>query len=202
MAIARVSVTSSTVMHDSAHHRYTWAEYLAFEEAANSKNEFFNGEIYAMAGGTPQHAQLAARVLRELGIQLRGKPCEPFTSDLRVRVAATGLATYPDVTVICGPILPEPKDANTALNPTLLVEVLSNSTEQFDRGQKFEHYKQLPTLREYVLISQRERLIEVFRRVGVEWQRFEARSTRAVSLDSIGCELSVDAIYEGVEPLG
>lgn len=199
MASTWVAVARFGRMHDFAHHRYTWAEYLAFEEAANSKNEFFNGEIYAMAGGTPLHARLAARVLRELGLQLRGGPCEPFTSDLRVRVATTGLATYPDVTVICGPIQPEPNDANTALNPTLLVEVLSNSTEEYDRGQKFEHYKQMATLREYVLVSQREKLIEVFRRVGAEWQRFEGRSTSAVTLDSIGCGLSVDAIYEGVE---
>jgi Uma2 family endonuclease len=187
-------------MRDLAHHRYTWNEYLAFERASNAKNEFLSGEIYAMAGGTPQHAKLAARILRDLGQQLRGKPCEPYTSDLRVRVAATGLATYPDVTVICGPIQPDPQDQNTALNATLLVEVLSNSTEEYDRGQKFEHYKQMPSLREYVLVSHREKLIEVFRRSGDDWSRTEARSGSTVKLESIVSELAVDAVYEGVEP--
>jgi Uma2 family endonuclease len=181
-----------------AHHRYTWADYLRLEETSNQKNEFFNGEIYAMAGGTPQHAQLAARVIGDLSRQLKGKPCEPFTSDLRVRVAATGLATYPDVTVICGPIQTDPENTDTAINPIVLIEVLSPSTEDYDRGKKFEQYQQIATLREYVLVSDREHLIEVFRRVGTEWQRFEARGRAALKLESIGCELSVDSLYEGV----
>lgn len=188
-------------MRDFSHHRYTWAEYLAFERGSNARNEFFNGEIYAMAGGTPEHAKLSARVIRELGNQLRGKGCEPFSSDLRVRVAATGLASYPDVSVICGPTQSDPQDPNTILNPTVLVEVLSSSTEEYDRGAKFEHYRQIPALREYVLVSHRERLIEVFRRGTEEWIRTEARAGAAAALTSIHCELDVDAVYEGIEVL-
>lgn len=187
-------------MRDFAHHRYTWTEYLAFERASNAKNEFYNGEIYAMAGGTPEHARLSARIIRELGNQLRGKACEPFTSDLRVRVSVTGLASYPDVSVICGTTQTDPQDPNTALNPTVLVEVLSPSTEEYDRGEKFEQYKKIVSLREYVLVSHREQLIEVFRRSDPEnWIRTEARVQAVAHLASVDCELSVDAIYEGIK---
>ncbi|MBI3184265.1 MAG: Uma2 family endonuclease [Myxococcales bacterium] len=186
-------------MRDFAHHRYTWAEYLAFERASNAKNEFFNGEIYAMAGGSPEHAKLSARVIRELGNHLRGKNCEPFTSDLRVRVAATGLATYPDVSVICGKTETDPQDPSTALNPTVLVEVLSASTEEYDRGEKFEQFKQIASLREYVLVSHREPLVEVFGRTGDgAWARVEARARSSARLASIDCELPVDVLYEGI----
>jgi Uma2 family endonuclease len=188
-------------MRDFAHHRYTWAEYLAFERVSNAKNEFFNGEIYAMAGGTPEHAQLGARVLRDLGAQLRGKPCELYTSDLRIRVAATGLATYPDASIICGKKELDPEDANTVLNPTVLVEVSSPSTEDYDRGEKFAQYRQIPSLQEYVLLSHREPLIEVFRRMpGGDWARTEARPRASATLASVDCQLAVDPIYDGVFP--
>jgi Uma2 family endonuclease len=183
----------------AGHHRYTWHEYLVLEHDSPTKHEFFDGEIYAMAGGTPQHALLASQAIGELNRQLKGKPCKTYTSDLRVRVAATGLATYPDVAVICGGIEPDAKDANTAVNPTVLVEVLSPSTEEYDRVQKFENYRQMPSLQEYVLISHREKLIEVFRRRGDEWVRTEARSHASAKLESIGCELAVDDVYDGVE---
>lgn len=182
-----------------AHHRYTWKEYLAFETSTNAKNEFLDGEIFAMAGGTPQHANLAARIIGDLRPQLKGGPCEAYTSDLRVRVGATGLATYPDVSVLCGPLETDPEDSDTALNPTLIVEVLSNSTEEYDRGQKFEHYQKIVSLREYVLVSHREPLIEVFRKTPAgEWARTEARVHARIELQSVRGELSVDSIYEGV----
>lgn len=182
-----------------AHHRYTWGEYLAHERASNVKHEFFGGEIFAMAGGTPEHAALAAAVIRDLGGQLRTRPCLAYTSDLRVRVATTGLATYPDVTVLCGELQCDPNDPNTALNPTVIVEVLSNSTEEYDRGEKFEHYQQIATLQEYVLISHREPCMEVFRRSPAgTWVRGEARLHATLQLESIGCELSTDDIYSGI----
>jgi Uma2 family endonuclease len=186
------------LVRDSAHHRYTWAEYVALERASTHRNEFYNGEIYAMAGGTPQHARLAARAIGQLHQQLSGKKCEPYTSDLRVRVVATGLATYPDVTVVCGPIEADPQDPNTAINPTVLIEVLSSSTEDYDRGQKFEHFRQIPSLRECVLVSHREQLLEVFRRSDESWARSEARPGAMLELRSIACRLSVAALYEGV----
>ena len=114
--------------------RYTYADYLAFEATSNVKHEFLDGQIYAMAGGTPEHTALQAAVIGLLFSQLDGSPCRPHTSDLHVRVRATGLATYPDLTVICGPPERDAPHPATVLNPTLIVEVLSDSTEDFDRN--------------------------------------------------------------------
>ena len=182
-----------------SHHRYTWIQYLAFERTSNVRHEFFDGEILAMAGGTPQHATLGLAVGSELRIQLTGRPCRPYGSDLRVRVLATGLGTYPDVSVICGSLETDPNDLNTVVNPTVILEVLSDSTESYDRGEKFENYKRIPSLNEYVLISHREQLIEVFRRdASGNWSREEARTHASVRLESIDCKLAVDRVYDGV----
>src|SRR5919106_215521 len=112
-------------MTQPARRRYTYAEYLSLEEFSNVKHEFFGGEIYAMAGGTIDHGALAARVIRLLGDRLEGRPCLVLTSDVRVRVRATGLATYPDVSVVCGPVERDPDDRHTVINPLVVVEVLS-----------------------------------------------------------------------------
>ncbi|MGH8471968.1 MAG: Uma2 family endonuclease, partial [Gammaproteobacteria bacterium] len=112
--------------------RYTWAEYIALEASSNVKHEYLDGQIYAMAGGTPEHAALAAAVTGLLFPQLRGSPCRAHDADLRVRVPKTGLATYPDVTIVCGPSERDPDDRNAVTNPTLIVEVLSQSTEDYD----------------------------------------------------------------------
>ena len=158
-----------------------------------------NGEIFAMTGGTPEHADLAASVIRELGIQLRGRSCRVYTSDLRIRVLATGLGTYPDASVVCGPLERDPADKNTVVNPVVLIEVLSDSTERYDRGEKFAHYRRIPSLQEYVLVSQLEHRIEVFRRNGDgTWTWSEALEPGSAKLSSISCELSVEAIYAGV----
>lgn len=182
------------------HHRYTWHDYLLLARSSNIKLEFFDGEIFAMAGGTPEHSALAMAVGIALGGQLEGRPCRVYNSDLRVRVLATGLGTYPDVTVVCGPPEYDPDDRDTITNPTVLIEVLSNTTEEYDRGKKFDSYQQIPALREYVLVSQRERLLEVFRRgEGGEWSRLEARTHAAIQVESICCELQVDRIYAGLD---
>lgn len=180
-------------------HRYTWKQYLALERESTVKHEFLEGEIYAMAGSSPEHALLTANVIASLNRQLEGRPCRVFTSDLRVHIQASGLAAYPDATVVCGELRRDPDDKNMVTNPTVIVEVLSESTEGFDRGEKFERYRQCPSLKEYVLVSQRERLIEVFQRgPGVDWPRTEAR-TGSIRIESIGCELAVGAVYAGVE---
>ncbi len=182
------------------HHQYTWQDYLRLDRDSAIKLEFFRGEIFAMAGGTPAHSALATNVTVALGRQLEGKPCRPYNSDLRVRVPATGLGTYPDVIVVCGQLEVDPEDKNTAINPTVIVEVLSDSTEAYDRTEKFESYRQLASLREYVLVSHRERLIEVFRRGEDDlWSRTEARTQAIARLESVGCELEADRIYAGVE---
>lgn len=175
--------------------KYTFAEYLAMEAASETKHEYLDGEIYDMAGGTPDHAGLAANVIGELHAALRGRPCRVFSSDLRVRVLATGLGTYPDATVICGAFEHDPEDTNTAVNPVVLVEVLSDSTEAYDRGEKFERYRRIPSLRDYVMVSQHHLLIEHYtRNDDGTWTLHEVRPPASVRL-SIGCELPVDAVY-------
>lgn len=181
-------------------HRNTWQDYLTLSESSTTKLEFFDGEIYAMSGGTPAHAQLAARLIARLDTQLRGKPCRVFTSDLRIRVQETGLTTYPDASVVCGELQYDPTDPHkTVVNPVVLVEVLSDSTEEYDRGTKFEHYQRIQSLREYVLVSQHEPLVEVFhRREGETWTRSEARAGGRLRLGSVPVELWVDELYEGI----
>jgi Uma2 family endonuclease len=162
------------------------------------KHEYLDGEIYAMAGGSPEHALLSVAIASSLRAQLEGKPCRVFSSDLRVRVVATGLATYPDVTVICGPLSRDEASRETILNPILVVEVLSGGTERYDRGEKFEHYKRIPTLQEYVLVSQKEPVLESWHLVQDTWSRSEARAGGRLALQSVGCELVVDELYRDV----
>jgi len=174
----------------------SYAEYTAAEEKSETKHEWLNGEVFAMAGGTPEHAGLAASLIRELGSALRGRPCRVFSADLRVKVQATGLATYPDASVVCSKLETAGDDPHAVVNPVVLVEVLSDSSEAYDRGQKFAHYRRIPSLREYVLVSQHEPRIEVQRlNEAGRWELHEAGAGESVELASIGCRLSVDDVY-------
>jgi Uma2 family endonuclease len=174
----------------------TYAEYLATEEVSETKHEWLNGEVFAMAGGTLPHGALAAAVIAALSAALRGRPCRVFTSDVRVRVQETGLSTYPDVSVACGRLETAPEDRHALVNPVVLVEVLSDATEAYDRGEKFAHYRRIPSLQEYVLVSQSKPRIEVFRRTtGGKWELDEAEAGATLELTSVGCQLSVDEIY-------
>jgi Uma2 family endonuclease len=178
------------------HHRYTFADYLAYEDGSNVKHEFHDGEIYAMAGGTPEHAALAAAVTTIIGAQLGDGSCRVFSSDLKIRVLATGLVSYPDVSVVCGPIEHDPESRMVVVNPTLVVEVLSDSTEDWDRGEKLEHYRRIPSLRECVLVSHRRPEIELWRREDSgPWTRQTAGRGEVVELRSIGGALPVDDVY-------
>jgi Uma2 family endonuclease len=183
------------VMSQAAHPvRYSFADYVALERASNVKHEHLDGQIYAMAGGTPEHAALVATVSGLLFAQLRGKPCRVYSSDLRVR--ASDLTTYPDVTVVCGPVQGDADDPNTVLNPTLVVEVTSPSTEEYDRGEKLGRYQEIETLSVVVIVSHREASIDVFRRGDQAWERSTARHGDTVALSAIGCSLKVDEIYQ------
>jgi Uma2 family endonuclease len=172
---------------------HTYAEYVTFEASSNVKHEFLGGQIYAMAGGTPEHAALAAAVIGLLFQQLRDRGCRAYDADLRVRTRS-GLATYPDVTVICGPTERDETDPQAVTNPALIIEVLSRSTEEYDAGDKFEHYKTLPSLRQYVLVSHRERSLEVWT-LGDDgnWQH---ATVRGIAKLSIGALLDVRELYE------
>ena len=179
----------------------TYAEYLTAEAVSEVRHEFLNGEVWAMAGGTPEHAALAAALIGELAAALRGKPCRVYTSDLRVRVLATGLSTYADVSVVCGSVEMAPEDPDAITNPVVVAEVLSDSTEAYDRGAKAAHYRRLASLQEYVLVSQAEPLIEVYRRTQAgRWELLEGRPGDLVELRSLGINLDVAAVY--ANPLG
>lgn len=178
---------------------YSFEEYIALEELSDEKNEYFDGHILAMAGGTPRHGALQARTALLLGQQLLRGPCLPYAADLRVRIQATGLATYPDLSVVCGPLLRDPSNKNTAINPTVLVEVLSPKTERYDRGEKFDHYQQIPSLKEYVLVSTRTEKVEVFHRNDDgSWRYTRAGPGEIARIEAIGASLVVDDLYEGI----
>jgi Uma2 family endonuclease len=184
------------VTHPAEKLAMTYAEYLAAEAKSDTKHEWLNGEVFAMAGGTPEHAGLAASVIGELRLALRDRPCRVFSSDLRVKVQATGLATYPDASIACGKLETDPEDAQAVVNPIVLVEVLSDSTEAYDRGEKFAHYRRILSLREYVIVSQREPRIEVHRRNEAgRWELYEAGAGESIELASVGCRLNVDDVF-------
>jgi Uma2 family endonuclease len=175
---------------------WTPAEYLAEERSSPGRHEFFDGEIFAMAGASFEHNKIVGNLVRELGNALRDRPCDVTPSDLRVHVPATGLYTYPDVSVLCGDpqFLDDARD--TLLNPTVLVEVLSESTEAYDRGKKFRNYRSIATFREYVLVAQDVVSVERYTRGddGV-WSLHESGPGEQLVLGSIGCEIAVDEIY-------
>lgn len=178
----------------------TSAEYLALERKAAFKSEFFQGEMYAMAGGSPEHSLIAANFIREAGNELKRSDCLVFTSDLRVKIAATGLYTYPDATILCGERQFDDEQKDTVLNPTVLVEVLTESTERYDRGTKSRHYRKIDSLRELLLISQDSPSIEHYvRNPAGDWGFRETDSLeQSIRLDSIGVTIPVAEIYRGV----
>ncbi|HET9954657.1 MAG TPA: Uma2 family endonuclease [Polyangiaceae bacterium] len=181
--------------------RFTFEEYLRVEEQSSIKHEFYEGEVYAMAGGTPEHAALSARLAVALGAQARQGGCEVFTSDLRVRIAATGLVTYPDLTLICGAWQRDPSDSRTVLNPTLLVEVLSASTASDDRGEKLANYQRIETLREVLLVAHDSPRLELWRKDETgRWLLLVANAGDALRLASVDTSLDVDDLYAGLLP--
>lgn len=179
---------------------HTFATYLDLEATSQTKHEYYDGEIYAMAGGTPEHAALSMAVGGALFSQLAGKGCTVYSSDLRVRVLETGLATYPDVTVVCGRAETDPSSSATVTNPTVIVEVLSDSTERYDTGEKFEHYKKISSLQCVVFVSPRSRQIDVWTRSSDQWSVAESRAGEEASLAAIRCTLNVDAIFGVLNP--
>jgi Uma2 family endonuclease len=176
-------------------HRYTYAEYLAYERDSGLKHEYEDGEILAMAGGSRRHSALASRV--SAALEAGRKPeCVAFQSDLKIRVLATGKATYPDASVVCGPIESDPADPSgaTVTNPTVLVEVLSPSTEEEDRGNKWQHYQLIASLQEYVLVSQAAPRVECYRRLpSGNWEYSDSTKGR-VQL-STGAVFDLDRLY-------
>jgi Uma2 family endonuclease len=181
----------------ASRHHYTLTDYLEVEELSVVRHELIGGEIVAMAGGTPEHAALASAISGLLSPQLAGKPCRTYSADLRLRVVATGLATYADASVVCDPVERDPSSPTHVTNPRVVFEVLSSGTESYDRGEKRETYQRMPSLREYVLISQSSRRVEVWARTGEQdsWSYAVYVAGDRVALPSIQCQLPVDDLY-------
>lgn len=180
----------------------TYADYLAAEEASDTKHEYLGGVMRERPSSPPEHAALAASVTAALWLGLRGRRCQVFGSDLRVRIDATDLTTYPDASVVCDAIVLSEIDRNAITNPILIVEVLSDSTEAYDRGEKFGHYRHLPSLREYLLVSQRRPRLESYRKneQGI-WMLSEAGPGETLTLAALeGVDLDVDRIYRNPLP--
>jgi len=178
--------------------QHSYREYLELLELSSVKLEYCDGEIYAMAGGTPTHADLGASATRLLGNALLGR-CRVSSSDLKVRVEATDLTTFPDVTVVCGPRQTAAIDANAVVNPTLLVEVTSPSTEGYDRGEKLSHYKQLASLQAVLIVSHQRRQVTLIERSAKGWVQRELRSGEVIVVESLALSMSVDELYADVE---
>jgi Uma2 family endonuclease len=182
-------------MVDIAHKRASYAEYLAFTETSELKYEYIDGEIVAMSGGTIAHGRLIGRVTALISRALEGRPCLVLPAEVRVRIRAADRTTYPDLFVVCDGVEADPDDDHAVINPTVIVEVLSSSTADADRGDKFAAYRRLRSLREYVLVSQLERRIDVYRRDGRRWQLDEYRQGDKLTLESIAVVIAVDEIY-------
>ncbi len=178
---------------------FTPEEYLALERKATLKSEYISGEILAMSGASLAHTRITADIVTELNIQLRGQECEVISNDMRVKTGAKGAYFYPDIVVFCGDPQFEDNVFDTLLNPILVIEVLSPSTEAYDKGEKFRHYQELASLQEYILVSQDRVRVEQYRLLKTQWGWTEFREPEDVlPLASIGCELPLQDIYRRV----
>ena len=179
--------------------RLSYTDYLRLEQETGIRHEFLDGEVVAMAGGTLRHARLKTNLTIAVGVALGDGPCQAYDSDAKIRIAESGLSTYPDLSVICGELARDGMDKHAANNPTALFEVLSDGTEAWDRGGKRLHYRKLASLQEYVLIDHREPRIEVYTRAGPDvWEHRVFETGQQARLSSIGIELPVDRLYRNL----
>lgn len=177
-----------------------YEQYAADEALSEVRHEWVDGQVFAMAGGTEEHAFLGGAALRELGAALRGRPCRPLSNDMRLRSPVTGEAHYADAIVVCGPRIPHPDDKLTCTNPTVIVEVLTPSTEAYDRGEKFDDYQTLDSLADYVLISTGRNHVDHYaRNADGSWTLRSCGPGQTFTLTGCDATIAVDAIYEGVD---
>jgi Uma2 family endonuclease len=181
--------------------KMTFEEYLARERLAAGKSEFYRGEVFAMAGGSPRHNAISVNLVACLRTRLRGSPCRPYNSDQRIRIPSNGLATYPDVSVICGDLKLDEQDRDAIVNASVILEVLSKSTESYDRGKKFDLYRELDSFREYILVSQDEPQIERFvRQEDGSWLLTVVKGAEAeLRIQTLSCVLPLSEVYEDVK---
>jgi Uma2 family endonuclease len=187
-------------MSAHAQTRLTPEEYLEIERAAEFKSDYYDGRMYAMSGGSLRHAFISGNLIRELGSTLKNRPCSVATSDLRLRVGSGRLYTYPDVIVLCGPAKPADRHGDILLNPTVIAEVLSPSTERYDRGVKWTQYRTIESLQEYAMVSQTEPRVEIFRRQPAgKWLFTEfAGLDAACRFESLDCTILLADIYHNI----
>lgn len=180
--------------------KLTPAEYLEFERKSETKHEYFDGEVFAMSGAKRNHNKIVGNLSGLIWQHLKGKDCEFYPTDMRVFVPATGLYTYPDLVVVCGEPIFQDNVFDTLLNPILLVEVLSETTESYDRGKKFQHYRSIESLREYVLVAQDEARIEKYVKTGDGfWLLSEAVGLNSeIEFSSIECKIALNEVYDKV----
>jgi Uma2 family endonuclease len=179
----------------------TLEEYLGRELESDEKYEYFNGEVFAIARPSARHTWIVSNVTVEIGQQLKGKPCRVAFCEMRLKVTPTGLYTYPDVMVICGNVEYAAEQKDTVLNPVVIVEVLSPSTKDYDRGQKFQHYRTLPSLIDYLMVSQDEPRVEHWTRQSENLGLLAdiAGLGQVIQLASIDCILPLAEIYDNIE---
>lgn len=180
--------------------KYTPQEYLTAERVSPQRNEYFNGEIFAMGGASEKHNLIVGNIFASLHAQMRGRPCKVYSSDMRIKINETGLYTYPDVVALCGEANFDDEQQDTLLNPQVIVEVLSKSTEGYDRGETFAHYRRIESLFEYLLISQDKIRIEYFMKQPDNlWLMSEISQPQTkIELQSIQCTLLISDIYDKV----
>jgi Uma2 family endonuclease len=180
--------------------RWTTEEYLAFEESSSERHDFVGGELYMMSGASENHNLIVTNIIIAIGIQLRNRSCKLYPSDMLIEIAETGDFQYPDVSLVCEPAIIKRDKRETLLNPTVITEVLSSSTEQYDRGKKFHNYRTLDSLQEYVLVSQEANHIERFRRQeNIDWLYSDTTDPQAiVEISSIASKLALADVYDKV----
>jgi len=178
-------------------------DYLEMENTSLEKHEYYKGEIFAMSGAKVPHNIIASNLMTILGQKLKGKSCRPFGSDQRIHVEANTLFTYPDISIICGEVITLNNDNLNALNPSVLIEVLSKTTKNYDRGEKFKLYRDIPTLKEYILVDSESVNVEVFRlNINNHWELEEyKKDAESFSINTINTALLLVDIYEGTELL-
>lgn len=187
-------------MENLAHKFYTESEYLELEKSSEYKSEYYKGEIFAMAGASALHNRLVRNLTGLFWEKFRNRPCNVYASDLRVRVDATSLYTYPDLVIVCGKEEYLDNSLDTLTNPTIIFEVLSDSTEKYDRGQKFSFYREISSLQEYILVSSREKKLEKFKRVDSgNWLFSESKEGELFQIESIEAILNLEDVYEKVD---
>lgn len=188
-------------MSSAPERKITVAEYLAGEREGTIKHEYYEGQVFAQAGASPNHNRIAVRLINSLYSQLSGRGCEVYPSDMRIKVKRTGLYTYPDVTVTCGTEEFEDDHGDTLINPLVIIEVLSPSTESYDRGKKFLHYQMIQSLQEYLLVAQDGTQIEHYvRQPDDQWlYSLETEREGSVMLPSINCTLKLADVYKNIQ---